>query len=292
MTRLLRFKFHLIVLAAAVIQASCISRTTHLPKDQQLLPAKTATRQELLELLQARSTSVRTFQGKPVLDLSGGGPKTGVLTKYTQTTGYVLVDRPSHIRVKVLLPIVLSTVLDMVSDGHELHLSIPVKNQCIVGDANAPPNPKYSLGNLRPQHFLDGLFVDVRPHLSDPRISHTLEEAIEGQHSFYVFSFISAGGKEAQLIEKIWIDRTDMQIARKQIFGKDGKVETDARYSDYQDEGGIPFPKIVTIQLPIIDYTVKMTFQKTNMNEKLDENTFNLECPEGAELMKLLPAGS
>ena len=41
------------------------------------------------------------------------------------------------------------------------------------------------------------------------------------------------------------------------------------------------------IQRPIEDYTLKMTFQKTALNDKLPDNAFNLERPEGSELVQL-----
>jgi outer membrane lipoprotein-sorting protein len=156
---------------------------------------------------------------------------------------------------------------------------------------NAPMNPKTALANLRPQHLLDGLFVDVRPYLKNPnQVKEFVEETTEGRKSYYVFSFVNIAGSEAQLLEKLWIDRTDMQISRKQVFGKDGRLETNVEYSNYQPaEGGSsePFPQSVVIQRPVEEYTLKMTFQKTTLNEKLADDSFNLQPPEGAELVRL-----
>src|SRR6266404_8466574 len=122
----------------ALVPASCISRKRVLPEEQRLLPAKTATRAELFQELEARSKAVQSLQGTISLDLSGGGAKPGVMTEYHQTTGYVVVDRPRQIRFKVVAPIVLSTIADMVSDGRQYRVSIPLKNQFFVGDANGP----------------------------------------------------------------------------------------------------------------------------------------------------------
>ena len=272
-----------------LVPASCISRKRVLPEEQRLLPAKSATRNELFQELEARSNSIQTLQGTISLDLSGGGAKSGVLTEYHQTTGYVVVDRPRQIRFKVVAPIVLSTVADMVSDGRQYRVSIPVKNQFLVGDVNGPANSKTALANLRPQHHLDGLFVDVRPYLNNPQVKSVFEEAVQGRRSYYVFSFINTGGPEAQLIEKLWIDRMDMQVSRKQVFGKEGRLETDVEYSKYKADGAGSFPQTVVIQRPVEEYTVKMTFQKTRLNEKLADDAFNLERPEGSELVQLTP---
>ena len=282
-------KAEIVLILLLLFPASCISRKRVLPEEQRLLPAKTATRGELVQDLEAKSNSIQTLQGTVFLDLSGGGAKSGVLTEYHQTTGYVVVDRPKQIRFKVVAPIVLSTIVDMVSDGGQYRVSIPVKNQFLVGDVNAPANSKTALANLRPQHLLDGLFIDVRPYLNKAQVKSVLEEAVQGRRSYYVFSFINIGGSEAQLMEKLWIDRTDMQVSRKQVFAKEGRLETDVEYLDYQSEGAESFPQTVVIQRPLEEYTVKMTFLKAAFNQKLAADTFNLERPDGSELVRLTP---
>ena len=282
-------KAEIVLILLLLFPASCISRKRVLPEEQRLLPAKTATRAELVQDLEAKSNSIQTLQGTVSLDLSGGGAKSGVLTEYHQTTGYVVVDRPKQIRFKVVAPIVLSTIVDMVSDGGQYRVSIPVKNQFFVGDVNAPANSKTALANLRPQHLLDGLFIDVRPYLNKAQVKSVLEEAVQGRRSYYVFSFINIGGSEAQLMEKLWIDRTDMQVSRKQVFAKEGRLETDVEYLDYQSEGAESFPQTVVIQRPLEEYTVKMTFLKAAFNQKLADDTFNLERPDGSELVRLTP---
>ena len=282
-------KAEIVLILLLLFPASCISRKRVLPEEQRLLPAKTATRAELVQDLEAKSNSIQTLQGTVSLDLSGGGAKSGVLTEYHQTTGYVVVDRPKQIRFKVVAPIVLSTIVDMVSDGGQYRVSIPVKNQFFVGDVNAPANSKTALVNLRPQHLLDGLFIDVRPYLNKAQVKSVLEEAVQGRRSYYVLSFINIGGSEAQLMEKLWIDRTDMQVSRKQVFAKEGRLETDVEYLDYRSEGAESFPQTVVIQRPLEEYTVKMTFLKAAFNQKLADDTFNLERPDGSELVRLTP---
>jgi outer membrane lipoprotein-sorting protein len=277
-----------IVFLLLLFSVSCISTKRVVPQEQRLLPAKSATRAELFDALLERSKEVQTFQGTMTLDLTGGGAKSGVLTEYHQTRGILVVDRPKHLRMKVQAPVVLTTLVDMVSDGKQYRVSIPFKNQFFVGDVNASNSSKTALANLRPQHLLDGLFVDIQPYLNNPKIARSLEETVEGRRSYYVFSFINASNPEAQLVEKLWIDRTDMNISRKQLFGKDGAIQTDVQYSDYKSDGaGKPFPQLIVLQRPAEDYTVKMTFMTTTLNDKLTEDAFNLERPEGSELVQL-----
>ena len=280
-------KLQLLLLSLLLFQASCIKKTTVVPQAQRLLPAKNATRPELLQALQEHSRQISTLKATVGIDFSRGGAKSGVLDEYRETKGYVFVDRPFHIRVQVQMPIVLTTVAVMVSDGQEYRLSIPIKNQFAIENVNAPISPKSSLSNLRPQIFLDGLFVDVRRHMDKATVKALFEEAVVGIHSYYVFSFFDTANAEPELLEKIWIDRTNLDVSRKQVFSREGRLETDVEYQDYHNEDGIQYPKVIVIHRPIEDFSVRLTFQQTTMNEKLDAKIFELPQPDGSELVQL-----
>ena len=284
----IRFLF----LAALLAQAGCnlASRKVQIPPDQRLLPAKSATKADLFQDLEEKSREIQTFRANMTLDVSGGGSQSGVLTEYRQTSGVLLVERPHKIRIRVYAPVVLSTIADMVSDGRQYRLSIPIKNQWSEGDVNVRINSKNPIANLRPQHFLDGLFVDITPYLNNPQVKYSFNLQTENRHSYYVFTFmnVSGQGPEVQTLEKLWIDRSEnLEVTRKQIFGSDGNIETDVEYSNYQKEGNVRFPQMVVIQRPVEDYTLKLAFQKTTINEKLPDSTFNLERPEGSELVQI-----
>jgi outer membrane lipoprotein-sorting protein len=287
MKKRLGLKHQLLFLLFLLVQTSCIKKTTVVPQEQRLLPAKTASRSELLEGLHEKSKEIQTLKATVALDFSRGGPQSGVLDEYRQTKGYVFVERPSHIRIQVQMPIVLTTVATMVSDGSEYRVSIPIKNQYAVMNVDAPVNPKNSLSNLRPKIFLDGLFVDLTPYENRPSVKSLFEENVEGVRSYYIFTFVDTAGPELQPLEKIWIDRSNLEVSRKQVFGKEGKVETDVDYLNYKMRDGLAFPEVIVIHRPVEDFTVKMTFQQLAANEKLEAKVFDLPRPEGSELVPL-----
>jgi outer membrane lipoprotein-sorting protein len=283
----LGLKLQLLLLLPLLFGASCIKKTTVVPQSQRLLPAKTATRPELIQALQDKSKQIETLKATVGIEFSRGGSKSGVLDEYRETKGYVFVERPSHIRLQVQMPVVLTTVAVMVSDGQQYRLSIPIKNQFAIEDVSAPISPKSSLSNLRPQIFLDGLFVDVMPYLNKASVKALFEEDVVATRSYYVFSFFETSNSEPELLEKIWIDRTDLNVSRKQVFGREGRLETDVDYQDYHQEAGISYPKVIVIHRPIEEFSVRMTLQQTTMNEKLDGKIFDLPRPEGSELVQL-----
>ena len=276
----------IIIALLLFVQAGCISTKRVVPVELRPLPARTVSRADLLSGLEGKSRQIRTLQATVALDASGGALTTGVLTEYRQTKGFVIVDRPSQIRIKAQAPLALATVFDMVSDGNRYRVSMPLKNKFIVGDARAAATDKNPILNLRPQHIVNALFVDIAPYVTNPQMRWTLEEAFEGRRSYYVFSFINIAEAEAQLVEKLWIDRSDLQVTRKEIFGRDGKVDTDVQYSGYQLQGDVAFPGVIDIQNVTADYSLKMTFQKTSVNETLPPDAFNLEQPPGADLVQ------
>lgn len=277
----------LFVLSILVTQAGCISRTRQVPMDQRLLPAETASREELFRSLEEKSARIQTLQGRLDLDVSGGGLTGDEITEYKQTRGAVVVERPKQIRFKVQAPILGTTVADMVSDGSEYHVSVPLKNKYFIGHENVPTKEKNPVLNLKPQHIVRALFVDIRPYLNVPDVRSLFEETTLLRRRYYVFSFISIRGQEAQLMEKLWVDRTEnLRVSRKQIFGQGGKVEMDVEYSDYRSDNDIDFPAIIVIQRPIEDFTLKMIFTKTTLNEKVTADAFNLERPAGSQLVE------
>ncbi len=280
------------VLATALLAAGCISTKRVVPEDQRLLPAKTASRAELLEGLKTQSQAIKSMTATVALDVSGGSLRTGVLTEYRQTKGFILVDRPNNIRVRAQAPLALATVFDMVSDGRQYRVSVPIRNKFIVGDATAPASNQNPVLNMRPQHLLSALFVDIMPLLANPQIRSTLEETSVGRKSYYIFEFINIAQPNADLVEKLWIDRSTLEVVRKQIFGRDGKVEADVEYTGYQDSGGTSFPQAIVIQRPAEDYTLKITFQKTVLNEQLAADAFVLERPSGSDLVQVDPAAT
>jgi outer membrane lipoprotein-sorting protein len=291
--RIIGSKFYFLFVVVLLVQSSCIKKTISLPPNQRPLAAKEATRTELLRALQERSSQVQTLMASTVyLDYTQGSAKSGVLDQYRQTRGVIVVERPGHIRIQVQVPVVLTTVATMLSDGKKFSLSIPYPtNKFGEWDVDTPIKPGNSISNLRPQIFLDGLFVDIRPYMNKSNVRFGTEEQVSGIHSYYVFTVNddAADAPFDDVLEKTWIDRFDLRVARKQVFGKNGTLQTDVQYQNYQDIGGIPFPLEIEIERPAEELKVKLTFQMDNLklNEKVDPSVWDLPRPEGAETIDL-----
>ena len=86
MKQRLRLKFGLPLFLLLMVLVGCIKKTTVVPPSERLLPAKSATRAELLQVLEQRSGQVETLKATVALDLARGGA--GLLI-----TGHMYVER-------------------------------------------------------------------------------------------------------------------------------------------------------------------------------------------------------
>jgi hypothetical protein len=270
----------------AVMSGGCLSRRRAIPVDERL-PASplTMTRSELIERLEIRSRAIQTLSATATLYASGGAAKSGgtSVTEYHEVGGPFVVRRPNDIRIVGKLPPVGLTAFDMVSNGREYRASIPNKNWFVTGESSTT-NPV--LG-LQPTDILDALFIDVVPFRKDPNVGSSFKEWAQAPRLYYVFEFFKLGGRDAEAVEEIWIDRSNLEVARKIVFGKDGKVEADVQFFRYEPIDGIPFPQIVDVKFPTKDCGLRIEFQKPSLNQELAPNTFELQRPTGAELVDL-----
>jgi hypothetical protein len=275
-------------MAVSVLLASACSPVSRRPLtlDERPLPALSATREELMTRLAGLQAGIRTLTGTSVGYVARSlGLTTDFLDESREAEGYLLAERPDQIRMRGTAPLGVGTIFDMVSDRSMFRVSLPTRNEFIAGTADSVTCSDNPILNLRPQHIMDALFVDVTPFLEDPDVTYTLEEVREGRQSFYVVSFIDIGPDPASLVEKIWIDRLDLGISRRQIFGPDGALATDVRYNDWEEAGTDLFPRRIVVERPADDYSLEIVFRELRTNDVPVENAFLLEEPPGARLI-------
>ena len=264
-----------------------VSRTRVVPIEELPFPSLDASRKELIQNLEEISRSVSTLTASVSFTVSAGILTRGEETVYRETRGFLVVERPARIRMRGEAPLALVTVFDMVSNGERFQLNVPGQNRVFVGDTSTRATAENAILNLRPQHIMDALFVDVTRHVNSSSVLQVFYEAADGRRSFYVFEFVDNAGDKPQVIEKLWIDRRDLRVSRKQSFGPEGVRETDVSYDLYQDVEGISFPQRILIERPVEDYSLEINFGGTQLNTPIEESAFMIEIPPGAELIEI-----
>jgi outer membrane lipoprotein-sorting protein len=288
--------FLLILLAAATFSLSgCLFRTRPLDRQYSNRPLKTATQQDLIEYVNAQAAKVQSMQATVDIDASTGDVKNGRITDYKEIRGYVLVRKPSMLRMKGLLPLVRNTAFDMVSDGQRFKVWIPPQNKFVVGSNNTTADnfqPDKRLENMRPQYIYDALLL---PEIAQDEIAvldNGYETVLDAkkhrvEQPNYSLLVIRKGPQGAYLSRKIDFSRIDLLPYQQTIYDQQGNVVTDAHYHDYKDFGGTTFPNTIEIERPRENYDITLNMVKLEINKPLTDEQFVLEQPIGSDVVHL-----
>jgi outer membrane lipoprotein-sorting protein len=286
-------------LCAALLVAlgvpGCLSHTRTLQKVQRATNLKTATLEELVQSVDKRDEAIQALSLTVDIAVSVGGVQKGTVTDYTSFTGYILLKKPDELRVLGLLPVVHTKAFDMASNGKQFTLLIPPKNKAIEGSDMGVNRSGSALESLRPHIFADSLLVrTVNPndfiylagetkYDSDPK-SKMLIEKVD-----YDVGVLHRKDDTNQLLPRriIHINRKDLLPYEQDIYDDAGVIETQATYSNYQEDDGVQFPHLIKILRPQEEYEITLTVEKITLNQQLNEDQFALTVPEGIAIKKL-----
>src|SRR6202453_1803741 len=155
--------FLISVLSVATLTLSgCLFRTRTLDRQLSNQPLKTAPQEQLIDYVNSQAAKIQSLQATVDIDASAVDQKNGRATDYKEIRGYVLLRKPSMLRMKGLLPLVRNTAFDMVSDGQHFKLWIPPQNKFVMGSDDAIADnyqPDKRLENMRPQYIYDALLL-------------------------------------------------------------------------------------------------------------------------------------
>jgi outer membrane lipoprotein-sorting protein len=287
-----------LVLLIELPLTGCLFRSRKVQPPMAAGPVKTATQQELIAYINSQAASIQSLQATVDIDTSVGGAKKGKITDYQQIRGYVLVRKPSMLRMVGLAPVVRTTAFDMVSDGHDFKLSIPPKSRFVVGrndvESHSVTQP---LENLRPRHIYDALLIrEIAPN--EIAVMETETETVNVskkrrlEQPEYVVDVIHKVGQDWTLARQVVFNRSDLLPHRQILYDDRGEIATDAVYQDYRDQNGVSFPWQIEISRPKEEYDITLTMVKLELNVPLGDDKFVLAQPPGAEVVHLDKPGT
>src|SRR5580704_14561837 len=249
------------MLGATVAAISCgcggaVSTKRPVPPTQ-IVVAKDATREELLEKYNTMAKGVKSVNATVELKPTAGSEYSGVIEEYHEVKAFLLAERPAYIRMIGQAPVIGKTVFDMASDAETFRVSIPSKNKFLVGPTALERTSSKPIENLRPQHLLDALlWSEIRKQ------EDVLFEEFNDEKARYYVLTVLRGGYQREILRKIWFNRVDLQVARLQEFGPKGALLSDVRYSDWEPltgdqeqtsaaaSGITAFPRVIQIDRP------------------------------------------
>jgi outer membrane lipoprotein-sorting protein len=286
--------FLAISLAALLLgETGCLFRTRLVEVRTSTAKLQTATKQDLINRINAEATQIKTLNATVEIATSVGGEKKGKVTDYQEITGFILVRKPDMLRMIGLFPIVRNRAFDMVSDGDQFKLYVPAKNKFYIGSAQVTRPSANPLENLRPQVIYNALLL---PEIDKDEVA-VLENDTENivdqktkklvEQPDYVINIIRRSGDNWYLARKIIFERVHLVPHRQIIFDVNGNVATEATYQIYQDYNGVSFPNVIEINRPQEEYSIRLTVDKMTINDPLRDDQFALQQPPGSQLVNL-----
>ena len=247
---------------------------------------------DLLDRYNVLAHGLQSLNATVDLKPFAGSAYSGVITEYHDVKAFILASRPYNIRMIGQLPVIGTTVFDMASNGREFEVSIPSKNQFLVGPVALNRQSTKPIENLRPQHLVDAL---LWPEIH--KEEQVLPEEYNDETARYYVLNVLHGASQTELLWKIWFDRSDLHLARLESMGPKGALLSDVHYSDWQSAVDVPgaalsnYPRSIQINRPHDEYQLNLTVTKVTMNETLGADRFALQTPQGAEVVHLTDMG-
>jgi len=258
-----------------------------------------ATLDQLNQRIAEQYSAVKTMNASVDIKASVGGSAVGEVKEYPSFAGFILLRKPSDLRVFMLVPVVRSLALDMVSDGKDFKLYLPQSKpnpKAILGSDQEVAEPsKNGLENLRPYIIRDALLVP--PVLPDEFVNKTenarilppapgKKEATEEPD----YDLTVSRGKSGNVLETvrvIHIGRATLRPYEQDVYDHAGRLVTVVTYSNYQKFGDIDFPMSILISRPLDQYTLLITVNKLTLNQQLDDEQFVPTIPENVPVTKM-----
>jgi len=263
-----------------------VTKTTNVPPATRPV-ALEATQEQVLERYNTLARGLQFLNATVELKPTAGSAYTGVINEYHEVKGFILASRPYNIRMIGQVPIVGTTVFDMASDGRDFEVSIPSKNQFLVGPVTFTHVSAKPIENLRPQHLVDAL---LWPEIRKEEI--TLFEEFNDESGRYYVLTVLRGGYQTEILRQIWFDRADLHLARLESFGPKGILLSDVRYENWQapdtTAGSLnEYPRAIRIDRPHDEYRLDLGVTRVSLNEAISADHFQLQPPAGAEVVHL-----
>ncbi len=282
------------VFALLLSTPGCLFHTRVVETRLSTAKLQTATQQELIDRLNEEAGRVKSLNATVDIDTSVGGEKRGKVTDFKEIRGYILVRKPSMLRMIGLYPIVRNKAFDIVSDGQQFKLSVPGTNKFYIGHNQTIEGSESPLDSLRPQAIYDALLLQaVNPENEIAVLEDSTEMVVDKQnHKLvqqpnYVLDVIRKSEKGWVLYRKVVFDRTNLVAHRQIIFDDYGKAVTDVSYQVFKDYDGVQFPSYIDIKRPQEEYDIRLFIVKLSINQSISEDQFALEQPVGSILVNL-----
>jgi outer membrane lipoprotein-sorting protein len=283
------------------VLTGCLSHTRKLQQPILAGPVMDADVLDLVKGVNERYDKIQSLTATMDFNVSVGGVHKGKQTDYTSLRGFMLFRKPQMLRVLIKVPVILTTAVDLASDGTDFKLLIPSKSRVIEGKNTVGKRSPTPLENLRPSVFVDSVLIhNISPdqivsviHESSTTLDVKTKRLIElPQYDLTVMSGAPPVSdkdiaKVAEPMRVIRFSRVDLLPVEQDIYNSAGDLETQVLYGAYKDFDGTKFPVTIDISRPLDEYRIRLSVEKLLVNQPLPDKQFELTIPAGTKVQTI-----
>jgi hypothetical protein len=278
------FSFGLLALTPAL--TGCLVHTHSVLKVPPPESVLSSSLPQLLKNVDDRYGAISSITAVVDVTACTGGSNEGEVKCYPSFSGFIVINKPESINLILKVPLVGSDAMDMVSDGKTFTMKIPPKNCVITGSDVVTNSAQKGLYALRPDVILDSLLIrGIRPGevVSMTQDSRTIPDPKKRKGFIrepdYDIEFLSEPkGEVASTLRVLHTGRINLLPYRQDIYNAEGKIVTQAIYSNYQHFGDVNFPAKIEIDRPLDDdlsLTIVLS-KKTHFNQAITPDQFDI----------------
>ncbi|MEZ5345720.1 MAG: hypothetical protein R2681_09220 [Pyrinomonadaceae bacterium] len=317
----------ILLLFAAILLSGCIKVKTE-QKTPTLLSVDDADQGVLYNRVNYLA-KVNSINAKMYLSFEDNSyAESGLSEKYTTADSTIVVQRPASILLKVEVPIIGTDIAQMTSNGENFRVAILEDGaggkykKFVLGsnkidyslltdklddigsnDSKETQKNVNAFSNMRPQHFTDAMlmrpidtdnFVYIRSTITQEEFDIKADKKSPLRwvlRGYYLLDeHRRADNGDLVITRRFWFDRVGgINLARQQIFGANGEIESDIVYGKtgpVSETGEYKLPLEVEVTRPKEKYKIKLIY-KAERSVKIGkeypatafvlENTWNLQ---------------
>jgi outer membrane lipoprotein-sorting protein len=264
----------------------------HLPVPKAPAAIQTVSPEDLVKQLDDRWDALNNLTATVEVYATELRSSEGVEKDFPSCRGYIVMRKPRMLRVAGTYFGV--RIFDMASDGNHFTLLIPGKNTVFEGSNTVAQRSDNPLENLRPGFFLDAITVrglDPEEEYMVTSDTATVADAAN-KHLYsepeYTLDIVRRkSAQEIQPVRTVTFHRDDMQPYDQTVYDKNGALETQITYSNYQIFSAGKYPSKVTIKRPQEGIQLVLAVERVEENVPMPADQFEVKIPAGATIKEL-----
>ncbi len=278
---------------------ACTVRKEIIQRGNAYLSAKVLTYPEIEAWLNRLTREHSTYIIKnATLTFSAESDKLLRKEKFPSATGVLIMSRTGELRLQIYMPVIKTTLVDIVSNGGLFSIWYPRKKTLYKGaidqdltnlsvavtEKDVPEAetkaPSYNLSKLRPAHLTQTFF---HSRISKDSILAVVQDSVPEERYYVIYEIqpSTQPGAPGHILQVFYLERYSLKIRRKIVYDESGQAICDIRYGNTEILG---VPDDIRMRRPQEGYEVQIKIKKLQLDTPLTAEMLSLSVPEDATI--------